>query len=79
MEKLVRLAGYTMVGIAAAAATGVICELSRRNKIMKKLLMVSNEGYETAHDIIFPHKEDEKQPEDLKYGPYIPNYFSDGI
>jgi hypothetical protein len=63
--------------LVAATATGVICELSKRNKFMKKLLEVSDLGYETAPDIVFSDTKlhSKKQPEDLKYGPYVPNYF----
>ncbi len=75
MKSLFRLAGFTVIGLAAATATGVIYELSKRNRLMKKLLEVSNEGYETAPDIIFPDKTHSKQPDNLKYGPYIPKYF----
>lgn len=76
MKNLLRIAGFTAIGLAAATATGVIYELGRRNKLMKKLLQVSNEGYETAPDIIFPNdQKHSKQSDNLKYGPYIPKYF----
>jgi hypothetical protein len=76
MKNIFRLAGFVAIGLVAATATGVICELNKRNKLMKKLLEVSNLGYEAAPDIVFsndkPHSE--KQPNNLKYGPYVPNY-----
>ena len=75
MKNLLRLAGFVTIGLAAATATGVIYELGRRNKLMKRLLEVSNQGYETAPDIIYPDQKHAKQPDDLKYGPYIPKYF----
>lgn len=75
MNSLARLAGFVVIGLAVTTATGVICELGRRNKLMKRLLKVSNEGYETASDIIYPERLHDKQPDNLKYGPYIPKYF----
>lgn len=75
MDRIIRFAGFVMVGLASATVTGVICELGRRNKMMKRLLKVSNEGYETAPDIVYPNRLHEDQPDDLKYGPYIPKYF----
>jgi len=75
MKSVFRLAGFVTIGLAAATVTGVICELSKRNKLMKRLLKVSNEGYETAPDIMFPSKKLSQQPDKLKYGPYIPKYF----
>jgi hypothetical protein len=44
-------------------ATGItltallILQLIRRKKLEKKLTVVSEEGYETAEDILFPRKE----------------------
>ena len=75
MKSLFRLTGFVAIGLAAATATGVIYELGRRNRLMKRLLKVSNEGYETAPDIIFPDKKHGEQHKNLKYGPYIPKYF----
>ena len=75
MNNLLRFVGFAAIGLAAATATGVIYELSRRNRLMKRLLQVSNEGYETAPDIVFPERLNEKQPGNLKYGPYIPKHY----
>ena len=75
MNSLLRLAGFVAIGVAAATATGVICQLAKRNRLMKRLLEVSNQGYETAPDIIFPGKQHSAQNKNLKYGPYIPKYF----
>ncbi|MFV0606556.1 MAG: hypothetical protein ACK5NK_12015 [Niabella sp.] len=75
MKTVIRFTGFVTIGVAAATVTGLVCELSRRNKLMKKLLEVSNQGYETAPDIMFPDRKlHEKQPQRLKYGPYIPKY-----
>jgi hypothetical protein len=76
MKNIFRFAGFITIGLVAATATSVIIELSKRNKFMKKLLEVSDLGYETAPDIVFSEdKPQSEQPEDLKYGPYIPKYF----
>ena len=74
MKSIFRLAGFVTIGLAAATATGVIYELAKRNRLMKRLLEVSNEGYETAPDIIFPDRLHANQPDNLKYWPYIPRY-----
>lgn len=74
MKSVFRLAGFVTIGLTAAAVTGLIYELGKRNRLMKRLLDVSNQGYETAQDIIYPDAFKSKQPDNLKYGPYIPNY-----
>ena len=39
---------------------------------MKRLLETSNEGYETAHDIIYPEKGNYRRTKKLRYGPIYP-------
>lgn len=75
MKSLFRLTGFVAIGLAAATVTGVMLELGKRNRLMKRLLEVSNEGYETAPDIIFPDRKHAEPHKNLKYGPYIPKYF----
>jgi hypothetical protein len=42
--------------IAAAAATGCVIYAVSRHKTNRKSVKVAEEGYETAHDILFPRK-----------------------
>lgn len=71
MNKMYRLIGFVILGLAASAVTGALCEVRRRNA-MKRLLDTANEGYETAHDIIYPSKGSYRQAKKLKYGPVLP-------
>lgn len=73
MKKTCRIFTFVLLGVATTAATGIICQIRRKN-MMARLLDAANEGYETAHDIIYPDKSDINRPRDLKYGPYIPKY-----
>ena len=55
---------------ATVLLTGYLLYSSRRYKAQhKRARKVSDEGYETAHDILFPGK---KKSEKLQYGPVIP-------
>ena len=63
-----------ILGIAAAAiitALVVNSEKKRKKKASKRLIEIADEGYETAHDILFPRKN--KEFSKLKYGPVLPN------
>ncbi|SDE23123.1 hypothetical protein [Niabella drilacis] len=70
MKNTYRLIGFVILGIAASAVTGAVCEARRRNA-MKRLLDTANEGYETAHDIIYPEK-GHRRAKKLRYGPVYP-------
>jgi hypothetical protein len=59
------LAGLTAVAIVA---TVIYRRQSRKNGHMLK--QVSDEGYETAHDVLFP--KGQGRAKDLRYGPVIP-------
>ena len=59
------------VGIAAAATAAILVyRLVRSLQHHGRLRQVSNEGYETAHDVLFPKNENEYR--NLKYGPVLP-------
>ncbi|MEO6489805.1 MAG: hypothetical protein ABIO04_07700 [Ferruginibacter sp.] len=60
-----------ILGVAAAALTGVIIYVIRRKNTYHILSTVANEGYETAQDILFPSKG--KRDRKLQYGPVIPD------
>ena len=37
-------------------ATGLVLLFSSKNKTRRRLTQISDEGYETAHDVLFPLK-----------------------
>lgn len=63
-----------LIGVTAAAiVAGVIIKVAARRRHRtgsKRLSMIAEEGYETAHDILFPRKR--KEINKLKYGPVLP-------
>lgn len=60
------LAGLFLVTCAAAVTVLVSQELKKR----KKLKNISDEGYETAHDVLYPEKEIKSGR--LHFGPVLP-------
>jgi len=55
-----------LLGVAvAAAATGLIIYGVRRHRSNRISLKVADEGYETAHDILFPNRSKRRR---LLYG-----------
>jgi hypothetical protein len=66
MKSAIRLA----LGVAAVAVAGMVIYSIRRENTGRMLTQVADEGYETAHDILFPRKS--KRGTNLKYGPVIP-------
>jgi len=59
-----------IVGFAAVAATGTLIYLTRSYNTSRRLRHISNEGYETAHDILYPTKYNRAKK--LHYGPVLP-------
>ncbi len=57
-------------GISAVAVAGLIVYAANGIKTRKMLEQVSNEGYETAHDILYPQKG--KRGRKLRIGPVLP-------
>jgi hypothetical protein len=56
---------------AVIAVTGLLIYAAKRQKKTQQMLAeISDQGYETAPDIIFPGKE--KRNSKLKYGPVLP-------
>lgn len=56
--------------VAAVALAGVAVYSLTKCDTKKRLKNVANEGYETAHDILYPHKKHKKRK--LKFGPVLP-------
>lgn len=44
------------IAVASTIAVGILIYLVQRNKAEKKSVTISDAGYETAHDILFPLK-----------------------
>ncbi|MBS1742871.1 MAG: hypothetical protein JST81_07505 [Bacteroidetes bacterium] len=64
-----------LIGLTAVAVAGIIIYRNRKqmneNGELDRLKRVSDEGYETAHDVLFPKRRDKKSG--LRFGPVIPN------
>lgn len=59
-----------ILGLAAVAATGTLIYITRSFNTRNRLTHISNEGYETAHDILYPTKYNRAKK--LQYGPVLP-------
>ncbi len=61
------------IGVSAVVAASVVVYMAQRSSSSKlrKLYQISEEGYETAQDILFPGEVIEGK--NLRYGPVIPN------
>lgn len=72
MKRKKLLTGLVVVGVATAVATVIASKVAKKNKAKKykRLDEIADEGYETAHDILFPGKRKEKR--ELRYGPVLP-------
>lgn len=59
-----------LVGVGlAAVTTGLLIYAVRRFRSSQRRTKVANEGYETAHDILYPSKYKRKK---VHYGPVLP-------
>ena len=60
------------VGIVAATTAALIVFniIRRKRRRQGRLRKISEEGYETAHDVLYP--DNENQYRNLKYGPVLP-------
>lgn len=62
---------YTILaGVGAIAVAAAVVLIARGFNHGRRLSHVSNEGYETAHDILYPTKKNRKSR--LHYGPVLP-------
>lgn len=60
-----------LLGVAAAAAIGfVIYALRSHRQTMRRHAQVADEGYETAHDILFPGQKGRSRK--MHFGPVLP-------
>lgn len=60
----------TMIGVAALTAIGVAAYIISRQKKHNRLSHIADEGYETAHDVLYPDKN--RKSRKLQYGPVLP-------
>jgi hypothetical protein len=59
-----------LAGITAVAIVGMVIYRKRNRNTGHMLKKVSDEGYETAHDVLFP--KGSGRAKDVRYGPVIP-------
>lgn len=59
-----------LLGAGIAVAAGFIIYAVRRHRFNQRQARVADEGYETAHDILFSPKKNRSKK--LHYGPVLP-------
>ena len=70
-KQRMKLSHKIALGLCIVVTTGVILHLAKRSRTTRMLSQISDEGYETAHDILFPGQKIGTRA--LHYGPVIPN------
>ena len=65
-----KISNKILLGVTAVAVAGFVVYVANRKRTQQMLDQVADEGYETAHDILFPDKE--KRDKKLQYGPVLP-------
>lgn len=68
MKKIAR--GFLLI-TSVTAALSMLIAITRGLNRKDRLSRVSDEGYETAHDILFPSKKDGRN---VRYGPILPEF-----
>lgn len=70
MKKTYSVLGLVLLGVAVTAVAGALCNIKvQKRKSHHRLSAVSDEGYEIAHDIIYPDKYASQKDKRLRYGP----------
>lgn len=69
-KKLMKTSTKVLLGLTAVAASGTLIYITRSCNTRRRLTHISNEGYETAHDILYPTKYNRAKK--LHYGPVLP-------
>lgn len=59
-----------LLGVASFALVAFVMYASKQMSIQRKLRKASDEGYETAHDILYPSKTIAAKK--LRFGPILP-------
>ena len=65
-----KISTKTMLGIAAITALGIAFMIGIKNSKKINLDQIADEGYETAHDILYPKQFSREK--NLQYGPVLP-------
>ena len=65
-----KISTKTMLGIAAITALGIALMLGTKKSKKINLDQIADEGYETAHDILYPKQFGREKK--LQYGPVLP-------
>lgn len=65
-----KITNKTMLSLLAIATFGIAFYVVSKKKNRKKLSRIAEEGYEIAHDILFPDKIVNERK--LHYGPVLP-------
>lgn len=58
------------LSLAAIGAAAIVIYVARQISAQKMLVKVADEGYETAHDILYPNKNNSSNR--MRYGPVLP-------
>ena len=58
------------IALAAVGAAAIVIYAARRIETKRRLIRVADEGYETAHEILFPDKAGKHN--ELRFGPILP-------
>lgn len=61
----------TIVGLAALGVVVAAFVLANKKGRKNRLTQIADEGYETAHDMLYPNSF--KGSKELRYGPVLPN------
>ena len=69
-RKYMKTSNKILLGVAAVAVAGLVVYAANRKKTHRMLEQIADEGYETAHDVLFP--DNEKRNKKLQYGPVLP-------
>ena len=60
-----------LAGVTALVSAAILIQLTRKCSNESRLSDISEEGYETAHDILYPNRDNKGK---LHYGPVLPQH-----
>jgi hypothetical protein len=72
LQKLVQMKNTSkiVVALAVVGVAAIVVTVARKVNTRRILTKISDEGYETAQDILYPDRND--QGSQLRYGPVLP-------
>ena len=69
-----KLKTSTIIGLAALGVIVAAVIMTNKKGRKIRLTQVAEEGYETAHDMLYPNKfNSSRESKELRYGPVLPN------